>query len=83
MTYVACIVFLLGGAKGLTESGEVSRVLESERKYQSNRGRPEIDLRGPTGLPVVAQQRKNPPSIPEGVGSIPGLAQWVEDPARP
>ena len=31
------------------------------------------------GVPTVAQQVKNPTSIHEDVGSIPGLAQWVED----
>ena len=27
----------------------------------------------------MAQQVKNPTSIPEDVGSIPGLAQWVKN----
>ena len=31
------------------------------------------------GLPVVAQGVKNPTSIHEDVGSVPGLAQWVKD----
>ena len=31
------------------------------------------------GVPVVAQPVKNPTSIHEEVGSIPGLAQWVKD----
>ena len=31
------------------------------------------------GVPIVAQQFKNPTSIHEDVGSIPGLAEWVKD----
>ena len=32
------------------------------------------------GVPVVAQQVKNPSSIHEDAGLIPGLTQWVKDP---
>jgi len=35
------------------------------------------------GVPVAAQQVKNPASIPEDVGLIPGPAQWVKEPALP
>ena len=35
------------------------------------------------GVPVVAQQVKNPTSIHEDVGSIPGLTQWVKNPELP
>ena len=33
------------------------------------------------GVPVVAQWLTNPTRNPEVVSSIPGLAQWVKDPA--
>ena len=32
-------------------------------------------------VPIVSQQLTNPASIHEDEGSVPGLAQWVKDPA--
>ena len=33
------------------------------------------------GVPIVTQQVLNPTSILEDAGLIPGLTQWVKDPA--
>ena len=42
-----------------------------------------IDKKLRCGVPVVAQWLTNPTSTHEIVGVIPGLAQWVKDPALP
>ena len=35
------------------------------------------------GVPLVAQQVKDPTSIHEDAGMIPGLIQWVKGPVLP
>ena len=55
--------------------------LPPRRNGKGNRNQVEI-LVG-DGVPVVAHLVTNPTSVHEDAGLIPGLAQWVKDPALP
>ena len=57
----------------LQESGVVQRELAANRTVRNAH----------LGVPVVAQWLTNPTRNHEFAGLIPGLAQWVKDPALP
>ena len=51
--------------------------------YIREGGNRNLVKKGGEGVPAVAQWSANPKSIREEASSIPGLPQWVKDPALP
>ena len=62
-------------------SREVQVFSHKNQMWSLNVGHHFIRMRKSVGVPVVAEQVKNPTSIHEDVGPNPGLTQGVKDPA--
>ena len=68
----------LFGSKSIFSS--VSCLLDSSSSSWENKRHGKILFQqGNLGVPIVAQQVKNPTNIHEDAGLIPGLAQWAKD----
>ena len=56
---------------------------KKSQRYGEGCQTPPVQRRRTQGVPIVVERVKNPTSIQEDVGSIPGLDQWFKDPVLP